>query len=308
MTLNPNGQRRRIGILEMASPDKERLAHWDIFRHGLREHGHVEDRDIVLEFRWANGVQERLASAADELVRSGVDVIVTAGTPAAAAAIQATDTIPIVMATGVSVGTQLTAAATTKANENVTGISDLPPGVSEKRLLLLRDAVNASLPLAILADRSNPSSPLAVRETQAVARAAGLTVKDYWLAGAEQFESTLEAMKNDGIGGFVIAPGAMFFAKRSELAASALKYRLPSMSVRREYAEAGCLMAYGSPLRENYRQAASLVSRVLGGTKPADIPVAEPKEFDFVVNLATARAMNLEISATLLAQAEAIGS
>ena len=166
MTLNPNSQRRRIGILEMASPDKERLAHWDIFRHGLREHGHVEDRDIVLEFRWANGVQERLASAADELVRSGVDVIVTAGTPAAAAAIQATSTIPIVMATGVSVGTQLTATATAKANDNVTGISDLPPGVSEKRILLLRDAVNAPLPLAILADRSNPSSPLAVRETQ----------------------------------------------------------------------------------------------------------------------------------------------
>jgi putative tryptophan/tyrosine transport system substrate-binding protein len=308
MTLNPNSQCRRIGILEMASPDKDRLAHWDIFRHGLREHGHVEDRDIVLEFRWANGVQARLASAADELVRSGVDVIVTAGTPAAAAAIQATGTIPIVMATGVSVGTQLTATATVKANDNVTGISDLPPGVSERRLLLLRDAVNAPLPLAILADRSNPSSPLAVRETQAVARSAGLTVKDYWLAGAGEFDTTLQTMKNDGIGGFVIAPGAMFFAKRSELAASALKYRLPSMSVRREYAEAGCLMAYGSPLRENYRQAASLVSRVLGGTKPADIPVAQPKEFDFVLNLATARAMNLEIPSTLLAQAEAIGS
>jgi putative tryptophan/tyrosine transport system substrate-binding protein len=308
MTLNPNAERRRIGILEMASPDKERLAHWDIFRHGLQEHGHVEDRDIVLEFRWANGVQERLASAVDELVRAGVDVIVTAGTPAAAAAIQATSTIPIVMATGVSVGTQLTATATARTNDNVTGISDLPPGVSERRLLLLRDAVNAPLPLAILADRSNPSSPLAVRETQAVAHAAGLTVKDYWLAGADQFETTLEAMRNNGIGGFVFAPGAMFFAKRSELAASALKYRLPSMSVRREYAEAGCLLAYGSPLRENYRQAASLVSRVLGGTKPADIPVAEPKAFDFVVNLVTARAMNLSLPATLLAQAEAIGS
>jgi putative ABC transport system substrate-binding protein len=308
MTHDPSTERRRIGILEMASPDKERLAHWDIFRHGLQEQGYVEDRDIVLEFRWANGVQERLAGAAGELVRSGVDVIVTAGTPAAAAAIQATRTIPIVMATGVSVGTQLTATAAAKTNDNVTGISDLPPGVSERRLLLLREAVNAPLPLAILADRSNPSSPLAVRETQEVARSAGLTVKDYWLAGSDQFETTLAAMKNDGIGGFVVAPGAMFFAKRRELAASALKHRLPSMAVRREYAEAGCLMAYGSPLRENYRQAASLVSRVLAGTKPADIPVAQPKEFDFVVNLATARAMNLDIPSALLAQAEAIGS
>src|SRR5262249_11165553 len=162
-------------------------------------------------------------------VSSAVDVIVTAGTPAAAAAIRATSTIPIIMATGVSVGTKLSDGGA-KASDNVTGISDLPPGVSEKRIILLREAIDAPLPLAILAHRSNPSSPLAVRETQDVAQSAGLTVKDYWLSGPEQFESTLMAMKNDGVGGFVVSPGAMFFAKRSELAASALKYRLPSMS------------------------------------------------------------------------------
>ena len=144
MTHDPPRQ-RRIGILEMASPDTERLAHWNIFRHWLREHGHIEDRDVFLEFHWANGVQERLASAADELVRSEVDVIVTAGTPAAAAAIRATSTIPIVMATGVSVGTQLTATATAKVNDNVTGISDLPAGVSERRILLLREAVECAV-------------------------------------------------------------------------------------------------------------------------------------------------------------------
>jgi putative tryptophan/tyrosine transport system substrate-binding protein len=307
MTTPPDPSKgcRRIGILEMASPDKERLAHWDIFRHWLREHGHVEERDVVLEFRWADGLQDRLASAADELVSSAVDVIVTAGTPAAAAAIRATSTIPIIMATGVSVGTKLSDGGA-KANNNVTGISDLPPGVSEKRLTLLREVIDAPLPLAILADRSNPSSPLAVRETQDVARSAGLAVKDYWLSGPEQFESMLMAMKNDGVGGFVVAPGAMFFAKRNELAASALKYRLASMSVRREYAEAGCLMAYGSPLRENYRQAASFVSRVLAGTKPADIPVDEPTEFDFVINLATAQAIGLTVPASLRERAEII--
>jgi putative ABC transport system substrate-binding protein len=289
----------------MASPDKERLAHWDIFRHGLRQHGHVEDRDFVLEFRWADGFQDRLVRAAGELVGSEVDVIVTAGTPAAAAAIRATSVIPIVMATGVSVGTKLSGPAT-KTNDNVTGISDLPAGVSERRLTLLREAIRAPVPLAILADRSNPSSPLAVRESQDVARSAGLTVKDYWLTGADQFDTTLAAMKNDGVGGFVVAPGAMFFAKRSELAASALKHRLPAMSVRREYAEAGCLMAYGAPLRENYRQAASFVSRVLAGTKPVDLPVDEPKEFDFVVNLTTAQAIGLTVPASLRDRAELI--
>jgi putative ABC transport system substrate-binding protein len=296
---------RRIGILEMASPDQDRLAHWELFRRCLREHGHIEDRDVVFELRWAHGHQDRLASAADELVRSEVDVIVTAGTPAAAAAIQATSSIPIIMATGVSLGTQLTASATT-AGDNVTGISDLPPGVSERRLLLLREAIDAAVPLAILADLSNPSSPLAVRETQAVARSSGIAIKDYWLASPDQFDSQLQAMKDDGIGGFVIAPGAMFFANRSELAASARKHRLPSMSVRREYAEAGCLMAYGSPLRENYRQAAYFVSRVLAGIKPADLPVTEPTAFDFVINLKTAQTLRLTLPHSLLERAEVI--
>ncbi len=298
---------RRIGILEMATPDKERLSYWQIFLQGLRERGHLENRDVILEYRWANGIQDRLASAATELVYAEVDVIVTAGTPAAAAAISATSSIPIVMATGVSLGTQLSQSDTPLAR-NVTGISDLPPGVSERRLLLLREAVGASVPLAILADRANPSSPLAVRETQDVARAAGFAVKDFWLSGPDQFDATLAAMRKDGIGGFVVAPGAMFFAKRSELAAFALTHRLPSMAVRREYAEAGCLMVYGAPLRENYRQAASLVSRVLAGTKPSDIPVAEPQEFDFVINLATAREIGLSIPSTLSRRAETIGA
>jgi putative ABC transport system substrate-binding protein len=297
---------RRIGILEMALPDKERLCYWQIFLQGLREQGFLENRDVVLEYRWASGLQERLARAAAELVSGKVDVIVTAGTPAAAAAIEATSDIPIVMATGVSLGTRLSQSGGAPPR-NLTGISDLPAGVSERRVLLLQDVVGRSVPLAILADRANPSSPLAVRETQAAARASGFAVKDYWLAQPDRFEATLAAMRSDGIGGFVVAPGAMFFAKRSELAACALAHRLPAMAVRREYAEAGCLMVYGAPLRENYRQAALLVGRVLAGTSPADIPVAEPTEFDFVINLTTARAMGLNIPPSLLGRAELIG-
>jgi putative ABC transport system substrate-binding protein len=297
---------RRIGILEMAMPDKERLAYWQIFLEGLRQCGHIENRDVVLEYRWANGLQERLASAARDLLFADVDVIVTAGTPAAAAAVEATSDVPIVMATGVSLGTQLARSDSAPAR-NVTGISDLPPGVSERRLLLLREAVGGSVPLAILADRANPSSPLAVLETQDVAGAAGFTVKAYWLAGPDQLDATLAAMRNDGIGGFVVAPGAMFFAKRSELASCALRHRLASMAVRREYTEAGCLMAYGAPLRENYRQAAYLVSQVLAGTKPSDIPVAEPRTFDFIINLTTSRELGLNILPSLANRAETIG-
>lgn len=295
----------RIGILEMAAPDRERLGYWQIFVQGLGEQGRVEGRDLVLDYRWADGQQERLADAAGELVAAAVDVIVTAGTPAAAAAIMATSEIPIVMATGVSLGTQLSRPGLAPVS-NVTGISDLPAGVSERRLLLLREAVGCGQPLGILADRANPSSPLAVRETQDAAQAAGIAFKDYWLAEPSQIGATLAAMRRDGIRGFVVAPGAMFFAKRNELAASALAHRLPAMAVRREYAEAGCLMAYGAPLRESYRQAAILVSRVLAGTRPADIPVMEPQTFDFVINVSIARALELTIPSALSSRAESI--
>lgn len=297
----------RIGILEMASPDPDRLALWDIFKTRLHDFGYSEGNRITYEFRWANGQHERLTSAADDLVRSKIDVLVTAGTPAAAAASHATNVIPIVMATGVGLGTQLTEGVHQR-NSNVTGISDLPPGVSELRLQLLREAVGPTVSLAILADRANPSSPLAVQESQSVAQQLGIAIRDYWVAGSDQFADTLAAMSSDGIGGFVVAPGAMFFAQRARLAALAREHRLASMSVRREYAEAGCLMAYGAPIQENYRQAAFYVSRVLNGIKPADLPVDQPTEFNFVINLATARSIGLALPQRLLGQAEAIDS
>jgi putative ABC transport system substrate-binding protein len=157
--------------------------------------------------------------------------------------------------------------------------------------------------LAILADHGNPSSPLAVRETQAAAQASGIAVKDYWIECADQFGTALSAMKTDRIGGFVIAPGALFFAQRKSLADRALEHRLPSMAVRRDYAEAGCLMAYGSPIRDNYRQAADYVAEILRGVKPAELAVAQPTEFDFVINLKSATALGLVLPQALLARA-----
>jgi len=294
-----------VGILETAAPDADRLALWDLFKDRLRDLGHVEGENIGFEFRWADGHQERLASGAAELVGLNVAVLVTAGTPAAAAASRATTDIPVVLATGVGLGTQLTKGADNR-NANVTGISDLPPGVSAMRLRLLGEAVSSTGPLAILADRGNPSSPLAVRETHDAARSLGMAVKEYWLQGADEFGDTLSAMKSDGMHGFVIAPGAMFFAQRKILATFALEHRLPSMSVRREYAESGCLMAYGAPIRENYRQAAVYVSRILHGAKPAELPVDQPTEFDLVVNLKAAETLGLALPQALLARAEKI--
>ena len=295
---------KRIGILETAAADPDRLALWNIFEHRLHELGHAKGTDIGLEFRWADGRTDRLAAAATELVDLQVDVLVTAGTPAAAAASRATSAIPIVMATGVGLGTQLTKGSGQR-NANVTGISDLPPGVSEKRLQLLREAASSNA-LALLADRSNPSSPLALRETQAAAVTLGVPVKEYWIESASDFGATLAAMRSDGIAGFIVAPGALFFAERKALAALAIEHRLASITARREYAEAGCLMAYGAPIRDNYLQAAGYVSQVLRGVKPAELAMAEPATFDFVINVKSAAALGLVLPQTLLARAEKI--
>jgi putative ABC transport system substrate-binding protein len=297
---------RRIGILEMATPDKDRLDYWRIFSDSMTTHGYSESRDFTFEYRWAHGHQDRLAAAARELVDAAVDVIITAGTPAAAAAIRATSTLPIVMATGVSLGAELSDNSAPPVR-NVTGISDLPAGVSDRRLTLLREALGTSASLAILADRDNPSSPLAVQETRVAAKTKGIEVADYWVSGPDHFDATLAEMRKDGVRGFVVAPGAMFFAKRAELARCALKHGLGAMAVRREYAEAGALMAYGAPLLENYRAAASLVSRILGGASPAELPVAEPTTFDFLINTATAAQLGVEIPAALLQRAEKTG-
>jgi putative tryptophan/tyrosine transport system substrate-binding protein len=294
-----------VGILETAAPDAGRRALWDIFKARMRDLGHVEGENIDFQTRWADGRQERLAGAAAELVGLNVAVLVTAGTPAAAAASRATADIPIVMATGVGLGTELTVGSRHR-NSNVTGISDLPSGVSAKRLQLLGEALSSKGPLAILADRGNPSSLLAVRETQEAARSLGLTVADYWLQSSDEFDNALSAMQHDGMLGFVIAPGAMFFAQRKSLAALALQHRLPSMAVRREYAEAGCLMSYGAPIRDNYRQAAIYVDQILRGAQPAELPVDQPAEFELAVNSRTAEILGLTMPEALLARAEKI--
>jgi putative ABC transport system substrate-binding protein len=296
---------KTIGILETAAPDPERLALWEIFKRRLRELGHADGAAIAFDFRWAEGRTERLPQLAAGLVASRADVLVTAGTPAAAAASRATSAVPIVMATGVGLGTQLSDGATQRQS-NVTGISDLPKGVSEKRLQLLRDAIGGNVPLAILADRGNPSSPLAVRETAAAARSLGLAVKDHWIEGAAQFGDVLAAMEREGAKGFVVAPGALFFAKRKALAALAIEHRLASITARRDYAEAGCLMSYGAAIEDNYRQAAEYVSRILGGVAPSELRIAEPTRFDFVVNLKTAAALGLSMPSPLLAGADTV--
>ena len=288
----------RIGILETAAADAARIALWDVFKQHLQERGFVEGNTISFEFRWAEGRQEALADLATELVRQKVDAIVTAGTPAVTAASGATADIPIVMATG---------TLPTHSARNIVGVVDAPPGISAKRLQLLVEAVPGASSLGILADDGNPSSPPAVQETMAAAESIGTTVRDYWICGPDDLRTVIATMKRDGVAGFVIAPGALFFAQRRLIADLAVEHRLPSMAARSDYADAGVLVAYGAPIRANYRQAATYVDRILRGAQPSALPAYEPAEFDLVVNLRTAKAIGLALPPTLLAKARTIG-
>src|SRR5262245_29975787 len=278
------GRMYRVGILEVAASDSTRLALWDVFKNRLHEGGLVESKNIRFELRWANGQQEMLSDLVSELVRLKVDVIVTAGTPAVVAASRATNEIPIVMATGV-----LPTTGPAKTARNIVGVIDAPPGLSAKRLQLLKETVPTASSFAILADHGNPSSPPVVQETQEAAKSSKTIVRDYWVRGPDDFKDVIATMKKDGIDAFAIAPGAMFFAQRRQIAALAIGHRLASLSVRSDYAEAGILIAYGAPIRENYRQAALYVEKILKGAKPSELPIYEPTEFEFVINLETAK-------------------
>ena len=295
----------RIGILETSSPDPARLRLWEAFRHRLHQLGHAEGRNIEFETRWAHGEPDRLPGLAAELVQLNVDAMITAGTPAAFAAQRATTTIPIVMATGVSVGTGLNQGAA-GSGDNVTGLSDLAPGLSAKRLALLRELVPDAAHLAVLRDQTNPSGSLAVPEYQDAARSAGVSLKVFGVRGLGDFDDALAAMTRDGAGGFIAVPSAMFFAERERLACLALKHRLPAVFVRSEYAEVGGLAAYGCPIHGNYLRAAAYVDRILKGARPADLPVEQPTEFELVINLRTAKALGLAIPQPLLLRARQV--
>lgn len=290
---------RRIGILETSTADSARLQLWNLFRQRLRELGYVEGRDISFESRWAQGNADLLPQLASELVGLKVDAIVTAGTPAAFAARKATTTIPIVMATGVSVDTGLHESSPGSAR-NVTGLSDLAPGLSARRLELLKQVVPEAAQLAVLWDKTNQAGSLVVGEYQDAARSLGLSLTVFGVRVPEDFDNALSAMTRDGARGFIAVTSAMFFGERERLAAIALRCRLPAMFVRREYAEAGGLMAFGAPIGDNYRRAAGYVDKIFKGARPADLPVEQPTDFELVINMKTAQALGLAIPQRVL--------
>ena len=269
------------------------------FVQRMRELGWIEGQTDAIEYRWAEGRSKRFAEIAAEFVRLKVNVIVTAGTLAAAAVKQATAGIPIVFAAaGDPVGTGLVASLA-RPGGNVTGLSIQQNDTAGKRLELLRDLVPNLRRLAILANVDNPAPMLEVEDVQAAARTLGLEVILLKIRRAEDIAPAIEALKGRA-DALYVATDPLVSTNRIQINTLALDARLPTVHGGGEYVEAGGLMSYGADIPDLFRRAAEMVDKILRGAKPSDIPVEQPTKFDLVINLKTAKALGLTISPNLL--------
>ena len=296
----------KIGVLSSKSPSEEaRLL--VRFRQGLNEIGYVEGHNVAIEYSWAENQNERLQALAADLVRRQVTVIAAVGsTPAALAAKAATTTIPIVFMTAGDPMQLGVVSSMSRPGSNMTGVASFGVEVGPKRAELLHEVVPTATTMALLI---NPSSPAVAesttKEVQAAARTLGLNLQVVHASTELDFD-TVFATLIQRAGGLVISPDAFFTARAEQLAALALRHRVPAIYQYPEFTAAGGLMSYGGSLTDLYRQAGVYVGQILKGEKPADLPVQQITKAELIINLKTARALGLTVPLTLLGRADEI--
>jgi putative tryptophan/tyrosine transport system substrate-binding protein len=300
----PAGKVPRIGILTLASSASTPILR--AFRVGLRDLGYVESQNIALEFRFAHGKPETLASLAAELVRQDMDVIVADGGQAALAAKSATQRIPIVMgAVGDPVKVGLVTSLA-RPGTNVTGLTLLSVELSSRRLQLLREAIPQASRVAVLWNPSNPAAKDYLEQTKGAARALGVELAAVEAHGASELDAALEAVAAARPSALISLADATLWNHRRRIVDFASKKRIPGMFPEREFADDGGLMAYGPNVPANFRRAAVYVDKILKGARPADLPVEEPTTFELVINLKTAKVLGLTIRPSVLARADQV--
>jgi putative tryptophan/tyrosine transport system substrate-binding protein len=275
------------------------------FVQRLRELGWTEGRTITIEYRWAEGREERYAELAAEFVRRKVDIIVTSGTPAVMASKRATSVIPIVFATaGDPVGTGVVASLA-RPGGNVTGLSLQQTDLAGKRLELLREVVPGLGRVAIMGNVDNPYTVLELGEVQVAAGTLGLEVATLEIRRAQDIAPAFDALKSRA-DALYVCTDALANTNRIRINILAVGARLPTMHGSRDYVEAGGLLSYGPNFPDLFRRAADYVDKILRGAKPADLPVEQPTKFDLIINLTTAKALGLDVPSTLLARADEV--
>ena len=293
-----------IGFLGSATllVESQRVA---AFVQRLRQLGWIENRNVAIEYRWAEGRIERFTELAAEFARLKVDLIVAATTPAVIAAKQATSVIPIVITTANDPVATGLVASLARPGGNVTGLSNQMADTAAKRLELLREVVPGLRRLAILGNVDNPGAVLDMREAQVAASAVGLEATTFEIRRAEEIAPLFEALKGRG-DALYFASDPLMNTNRTRISTLALGARLPTMHGVRDYVEAGGLMSYGASIVDQYRRAADYVDKILRGAKPGELPIEQPTKFDLVINLTTAKALGLNISDNLLTLADEV--
>jgi putative tryptophan/tyrosine transport system substrate-binding protein len=295
----------RIGFLG-ASSASALAARTEAFRQGLRELGYLEGKNIVIEWRSAEGKLDRLPALAAELVRLKVDVIVTTGPSPTRPAKEATSTIPIVMAFDNDPVGNGFVASLARPGGNITGLSTLAPEISGKQLELLKEIVPKFSRVAVLGDSTLAGNAQALKEVELAAGAFGVKIQYLDVRGPKDIETVFCAASKGHADAVLVLSTPVFNPYRTEIADLAVKNRLPAIYSTPEYVEAGGLMTYGVNLADLYRRAATYVDKILKGAKPAELPVEQPKKFELIINLKAAKQIGLTIPPNVLARADKV--
>ena len=295
----------RIGFISSAS-SSAMAARDEGFRQGLRALGYVVGQNITIEYRWADGKNERLPGFAAELVNLKLDVIVTHGGVATRAVQQASTTIPIVIAAADDPLAAGLVASLARPGGNITGLSLMTPDLTAKRLELLKEILPGLTRVAILSNSGNPISEPELRNAAAAARSLGLQLQSLGVRDPHEFASAFFSMKRERAGALFVLPDAMFFGRRKEIVDLAASNRLPLVAHLREFADAGGLMTYGPNVIDVHRRAAMYVDKILRGANPGNLPIEQPTKFDLVISLKTARALGITVPPSLLGRADHI--
>jgi putative tryptophan/tyrosine transport system substrate-binding protein len=300
------GKLWRIGFLGDGSPSSRAAQTIEPLREGLRELGYSEKRNLVIEARWSDGMSERHAELARELVALRLDLIVTHGIPAVLALKAATRTIPIVVAVAADlVGTGVVTSLS-RPGGNVTGFSDLVPDLGGKELEILQEIIPRLRRVAVLWNRANPGAVNSSRAVQKAVRDARLRLEPLEISSPDEIGPALEAAAKLHMDALIIVHDTMTNEHRHRIARLAADKRLPSISASALFADAGGLINYGPDQAELFRRSALFVDKIFKGAKPGDLPVEQPTKFQLAINLKTAKALRVTIPPSLLLRADRV--
>jgi ABC-type uncharacterized transport system substrate-binding protein len=295
------GKVYRIGVL-----GNENNPPWDGLRQGLRELGYVDGRNVSMEWRWSEGRTDRFPGLAMELVALKPDVIVASGTQAARAAKQATSTIPIVMTTSSYPDRIGLVDSLSRPGGNITGLSNVGPELSGKKLELLKEIAPKASRVAILWNPASEVEPLVVRDLMTAAPAVGVELQSVEVRSPDDFSAAFATLSASRVHALLALGNPINFRGRQLIADFALRNRLPSIYDERLFVDAGGLMSYAPSFTDSFRRAATYVDKILKGAKPADLPVEQPTKFELVINAKTAKALSLTIPPSVLARADEV--